>query len=942
MSNDAFFTLFDREFFRSLEERSPGAELAGRVAVLGDDGWRRHVAGVWTYQEPPGWSGLQQGWKLHVSATLANAEPVLDQVVSVLRADPAAFKFASDRTMLSMMLGKNWPREGSGKFITIYPAGDEQFHRLARSLAAATEGQDGPYILSDRRVPGSRVVFYRYGQHAASEGVDVKGHRRQEIRAPTGEGVSDDRRGYFYLPEWVDDPYGSRPVRVVETDAPKVTLNGRFEVEGVLRYSNAGGIYRARDLESGETVVVREARPNVGWVDRKTDAVALLQNEARVLQRMQGTGLAPRYVELFQAWEHHFLAQEQVEGAVLRDHILSRYFRYRSVASPRRLFWRFRRLIAQLTDGIEAFHARGIVLRDVSSGNVLVRRDGSLCFIDFEFSWQQETADAVAHIHTPGFGSPAQLAGETPTPADDFYALGAIIVEFCSLMANGLTLNADGVIATAEMMADEVGLPRDLLAIARGLLDPDPVARWSGSDVLRALDAIPASAIPWRPVLPGRSPRGHGSVERGRAVASEAASACRAVCDFLDASATPDSKHCLWPATPAAYRVNPVCIRFGACGPLELATRVRGSCPDAWLDWVEQRSDPARIPPGLYVGLAGVALTLARCGREEAGRRLLLAALESPLVEVEPDLSLGAAGVGLAALVLGASLDDSRLLEAAVRIAGRLERSAEPRRRGIAWRSDDGELRSGFSNGAAGISLLYTYLGAWSGERRWWEVARQALEWEFSQVKHTAGFAFWPLIGGRRRKDSQSPHLAYGSAGIGAAAVRLYACTREEALGKWVDQCVDVATFRWTNKLWQDFGYAGSGELLLDAQAAGRSAAAGAHAARVAEVLLANQVRTRFGTAFPGGGLNRVASDFGMGASGIALFLERFAARRAERTFFPDHLLPAWGPELPVLSLGGRAALAPEPVLKQRFGAEELADLAGCEAEDAAELLAHH
>ncbi|HEU4559571.1 MAG TPA: class III lanthionine synthetase LanKC [Longimicrobium sp.] len=941
MSNDAFFSLFDREFFRSPDERSPGTELADRVAVLGDEGWWRQVDGVWTYLQPPGWSGLQQGWKLHVSATLANAEPVLDQVLSVLRADPAAFKLASDRTMLSLMLGKNWPREGSGKFITIYPASDEQFQRLARSLAAATEGEDGPYILSDRRVPGSRVVFYRYGQHAASEAVDVTGQRRLEIRAPTGEGVSDHRRGYYRHPEWVDDPYGSRPVRVVNIDAPKVTLNGRFQVEGALRYSNAGGIYRARDLETGETVVIREARPNVGWVDHETDAVALLQKEARVLQRMEGTGLAPRYAQLFQAWEHHFLAQEQVEGMVLRDHVLSRYFRQRAVASPRRLFWRFRRLIAGLTRGIEAFHARGIVLRDVSSSNVLVRRDGSLCFIDFEFCWQQETAEAVARIHTPGFGSPAQMAGEAPTPADDFYALGAIIVEFCSLMANGLALNADGVIATAEMMADEVGLPRGLLAIARGLLDPDPASRWRGDDVRRALDAIPASAIPWRPALPGRSPRGRVPVERDRAVAREAASACEAVCDFFDASATPEGK-CLWPATPAAYRVNPVCIRFGACGPLELVMRVRGGCPDAWLDWVEQRSDPAQIPPGLYVGLAGVALTLARCGREEAGRRLLLAALDSPLLEVEPDLSLGSAGVGLAALVLGTSLEDQRLLEAAVRIATRLERRAEPRRRGIAWRCDDGELRSGFSSGAAGISLFYTYLGAWSGERRWWEVARQALEWEFSQVKHTAGFAFWPSIGGRRRKDSQSPHHTYGSAGIGAAAARLYACTGEEALGEWVDQCVDVATFRWTNKLWQDFGYAGLGELLLDAQAAGRGAAAGAHAARVAEVLLANRVRTRFGTAFPGGGLDRVASDFGMGASGIALFLERFAARRAERTFFADHLLPAWGPALPVLSLPGRAALTPEPVLEERFGAQEVTDLAGCQAEDAAELLAHH
>lgn len=890
-----FYSFLDPEFFLSLEERTPDEEFADVArAVLGAGGWEMHSGGVWTYLEPHGWKGPRQGWKLHVSATLANANVVLRQVASVLLAEPAAFKFASDRQMLFMMLGKNWPREGGGKFITIYPADEEQFQRLVGALSAATAGQDGPYILSDRRVPESRILFYRYGQHVADEEVDAQGHRPQQIRAPSGEAVSDRRRGYYQLPEWVEDPFGAASVRKVESDAPRVTLNGRYEVQSVLRYSNAGGIYKARDLETEETVIIREARPNVGFVDFSTDAVALLRKEARVLQRMQDTGLTPRFLDGFQRWEHYYLVQEHVEGTDLRDYVLDRYFQRQSLSSPRRLFQSLRRLIQELVRGVEAFHGRGIILRDLSSSNVLVRRDGTLCFIDFEISWERGTEQAVAFMHTPGYASPEQMSYREPTEADDFYALGALLVEFCSFMTSGLALNPEGVLASAGMMLAEIGLPKELLAIARQLLETDPSARWKGDDVRRALDGISVSRIPWRTAEPGRALRPEAWKNGGK-VEEEAHVACESLCEFFESSADLSNVHRLWPSSPAAYHANPVCIRFGACGPIEFVRRVRGGCPDAWLDWVERRSDVTRVPPGLYVGLAGVGLTLAGCGREETGRRLVLAATESPLLKKESDLYHGAAGVGLAALTLGVALHDDGLVEAAVRIGTELEGRAERRRHGIAWRAESGVLPSGISNGAGGISLLFTYLGAVTGEIAWWDISRQALEFEFSQAKHSAGYTFWPDVGGTRRKRSQSPHVAYGSTGVGAAAVRLYACTGEGNLWEWVERCADIGTFRWTNKLWQDFGYAGWGELFLDMHAVSGEPLPRVHAERTAEILLANRVRTRLGVAFPGGALNRVASDFGMGTSGIALYLHRLAHRRSDRVFYPDHLLPGWG-----------------------------------------------
>jgi hypothetical protein len=896
MNDESMFALLDPQFWVPLEQKSSTPEFRALVGgILPEAGWTTVSQGVWTYYEPQGWTGLKQGWKLHVSATPANAQTVLERVATVARDHPVAFKFASAPSVLALMLSKNWPREGGGKFITLYPPDEATFQQLALRLARATEGLDGPYILSDRRVPGSRIVFYRYGEHRADETVDAEGSRVRQMDGPGGEKTKDQRHGWFALPSWVEDPYGSSSVKPVGDAGDRPRLNGRYEVQGAIRYSNLGGIYVARDVESDRQVIVRERRPLVGWAGTHTDAVGLLHKEARILRAMDGSGITPAYVDAFQLWEHHYLVMEAVEGMELRDYALSRYFQRTRLTGPRHLFQTFRRVILELARGIEEFHGRGILLRDLASGNVLVRRDRTLCFIDFEYAWEKDGEDDFARINTPGFASPAQKAGKPPEEADDWYSLGAVIVEMCSMLSPGLDLDPAGTLRAAEMMMDEVGLPHALLEVARGLLDPDPAARWTGDAVRRVLAGVRPSTLPTRVRAPGEDP----DAAPPAGLEAELRASCDALCDFFEASIRPQRKS-LWPSTPEAYESNPVCILYGACGPIEFVRRARGRCPDAWLDWVEERATPEQCPPGLYVGLAGVGLTLAACGREEAARRALRTALDVPLLPAHAPLNVGAAGVGLAALAVGAALDDAELKDAAVRIGDELARHAVKQKRGIAWPvgGPDGKIASGLAAGGAGISVFYTCLGAATGEGRYLGLARDALEFEFAQAIPGAGRLSWPVLAGSRNGYS-SPHVRFGSAGIGTAAIRLYAVTREPALREWAERCGEAITFRWTNKLWQEMGYAGWGETLLDLHAATGDERWRLHALRMGEALLAHRVQTRLGTAFPGGGLNRVASDFGMGASGIGLFLHRLA-NGGHRAFFPDHLLPGWAGAAPV------------------------------------------
>jgi len=916
--DNSLLMIHDPEFYVPVERRPPGPEFRSVVAgILPEPAWTILPQGMWTYAQPREGSGVQHGWKLHVSTLPPNAAAVLQRVAGVLKGDPAAFKFASDARNLDLLTTKNWPRSGGGKFITIYPADDAHFQRLGHALAAATAEFDGPYILSDRAVPGSRVVFYRYGEHRASGGVNVGGERVARMQGPSGEEAVDKRTGYYQIPEWATDPYGAPPVRVLDAHARKVTLNGRYEIQGALKHSNLGGMYLANDLVEDRPVVIRERRPHYGWVSAAIDCVALLRKETEILRAMDGTGWTPGYVDSFQAWEHHYLVMEEVKAMSLRDFVAAQYFRRKKVASPRRLFATLRGLILELLRGMEEFHGRGIILRDLTPQNALVRRDRSLCFVDLEFAWNRRGEfPPVLRIQTPGFASPEQVAGEMPTEADDYYALGAVVVEMCSCMAGGLGLNQEGVLAMMEMMMDETGLPRALAEVARGLLQPDPSLRWNADAVRAALSRVRAGDIPWAAREPGRRLAAGSAGCASRETVTRSAEACEAVCAFLEASADPAQSDALWPGSPQTFATNPVSILHGACGPLEHVRRVRGACPGAWLDWVEERAAPERCPPGLYAGLAGVALTLAGCGRVEAARRLLRSAAESPLLDSSADLYHGAAGVGLAALSLGADLGDPSLRDLAVRLGDALAARAERSRHGLRWPAENGKVHSGIARGTAGISLFYTSLGACTGEARYWEIAGQALGFEFAQASMRGGYLLWPDAAGKQR-SFWSPHVSFGAAGIGTAVARLYACTGNPELLEWAERCADTLTFRWTNKLWQDMGYAGYGETFLDMYALTGDPRYQEHALRIAEVLLPSQVRTRLGVAFPGLGWCRVSSDFGYGASGIALFLHRLV-HGGHRAFFPDHLLPGWSAVAPASS----SSLATAPVPGSRNGGE--------------------
>lgn len=452
-----FFTLLDPRYFESLDRYRPANDYIRLAEEELGQGWRIRRGGFWTVCSPRDPERVAHGWKIHVSAQVSLGEETLRRLLPLILEESVEFKFCSDRRMLALSLNKNWPRTGAGKFVTVYPRDLDSFKRIIQRCAEATEDLDGPHILSDRRFRDNRVVHYRYGEHWSSYEVGPNGERAPILIGPDGAQWSDQRQAYYHFPPWTRDPFPDPPL-TEEPGEAGILLHNRYRVTNAERFSSIGGIYLATDMETGDEIVIREARPHLG---SEGQSIAILEKEARILKRMAGTGYFAQFIELFQEWEHWFLVQERLGAESLWGYAMNFTMGLdNGQRTAAELFDRIRSTIIKIAEALIVVHERKVVLRDLTKSNVMFTTDtDEVRFIDLELAYELDGDGPMLPGWTTGYASQQQLDSETPTPAEDIYALGALILDMITFTASGLPLNRPGVLRGLRLTLSDLGLP---------------------------------------------------------------------------------------------------------------------------------------------------------------------------------------------------------------------------------------------------------------------------------------------------------------------------------------------------------------------------------------------------------------------------------------------------------------------------------------------------
>ena len=196
-------------------------------------------------------------------------------------------------------------------------------------------------------------------------------------------------------------------------------LNHTYEIEGVLGRGGTGEVYRARNQISGRVVAIKALNAQFSGND---DYIGLMRREEQMRDVLNDAVV--RYTECSRTEAGHvFLVMDFIDGPSMNDVMMRRRMDVRELV-----------IIAhRVAEGLVAAHARGIVHRDLSPDNVVLR-DGAAekaTIIDFGIAKDMSTgARTIVGNEFAGkyeYAAPEQLEGRAEKRSD-LYALGATLL----------------------------------------------------------------------------------------------------------------------------------------------------------------------------------------------------------------------------------------------------------------------------------------------------------------------------------------------------------------------------------------------------------------------------------------------------------------------------------------------------------------------------------
>ena len=277
---------------------------------------------------------------------------------------------------------------------------------------------------------------------------------------------------------------------------------GRYEIVRELGKGAMGIVYLAKDPLIGRLVALKTIRPSAHAEDEDTR-----EFQARFVREAQAAGILnhPSIVTVHDIGVDEpsgmsFIAMEYVEGSNLKE-VLSqgRPLSFEQAAD----------IIAQVAEGLDFAHSKGIVHRDVKPANIILLDGNRAKITDFGIA---KITSGVANLTTTGqfLGTPNYMAPEQikGTPVDgrsDIFSLGICLYECLThrkpFGGDSLTSISYKIVHEPFQPLHEINptIPEGFADVVSQCLEKDPAKRYQrGKDMATALRAVIRGERPTR------------------------------------------------------------------------------------------------------------------------------------------------------------------------------------------------------------------------------------------------------------------------------------------------------------------------------------------------------------------------------------------------------------------------------------------------------------
>ena len=205
-------------------------------------------------------------------------------------------------------------------------------------------------------------------------------------------------------------------------------LLGNYKITQKIGAGGQGTVYKAIDQKLGRAVVIK-VLPTELTV--KETNLKRFEREARLASALDHPNICTIF-DLDETDGVHYIAMQYVEGRNVRQLVNGRPLELESALQ----------IAIQVTDALAAAHTRGIIHRDIKSGNVMVTDHGQVKILDFGLAkLLDETEAATSGIHrteltevgvpygTATYAAPEQARGDRVDARADIFSTGVLLYE---------------------------------------------------------------------------------------------------------------------------------------------------------------------------------------------------------------------------------------------------------------------------------------------------------------------------------------------------------------------------------------------------------------------------------------------------------------------------------------------------------------------------------